>query len=102
MSLKKVHDDQPKDFKFSDENLKKTEEILKKYPEKPIVVEVETMEQLRSVLSIKGITRVLCDNFSLIDLKEAVKIAQGLQELGYRILATSGTAEHLNKNDVTV
>ena len=34
MSLKKVHDDQPKDFKFSDENLKKTEEILKKYPEK--------------------------------------------------------------------
>ena len=23
MSLKKVHDDQPKDFKFSDENLKK-------------------------------------------------------------------------------
>ena len=34
MSLKKVHDDQPKDFKFSDENLKKVEEILKKYPEK--------------------------------------------------------------------
>ena len=34
MSLKKVHDDQPKDFKFSDENLKKTEEILKRYPEK--------------------------------------------------------------------
>ena len=34
MSLKKVHDDQPKDFKFSDENLKKAEEILKRYPEK--------------------------------------------------------------------
>ena len=34
MSLKKVHDDQPKDFKFSNENLKKVEEILKKYPEK--------------------------------------------------------------------
>ena len=34
MSLKKIHDDQPKDFKFSDENLKKAEEILKKYPEK--------------------------------------------------------------------
>ena len=32
MSLKKVHDDQPKDFKFSPENLKKAEEILKKYP----------------------------------------------------------------------
>ena len=30
MSLKKIHDDQPQDFKFSDENLKIAEEILKK------------------------------------------------------------------------
>ena len=34
MSLKKVHEDQPKDFKFSEANLKKAEEILKKYPKK--------------------------------------------------------------------
>ena len=34
MSLKRIHDDQPKEFKFSSENLKKAEEILKKYPEK--------------------------------------------------------------------
>ena len=34
MSLKKVHDDQPKDFKFTIENLKKAEDILKRYPEK--------------------------------------------------------------------
>ena len=34
MSLKKIHDEQPKDFKFSDENLKQAELILKKYPEK--------------------------------------------------------------------
>ena len=34
MSLKKVHEDQPKDFKFNNENLKKVDEILKKYPEK--------------------------------------------------------------------
>ena len=34
MSVKKVYDNQPKEFKFSDENLKKVEEILKKYPEK--------------------------------------------------------------------
>ena len=34
MSLKKVHSEQPKEFKFSSENLKKAEEILKKYPEK--------------------------------------------------------------------
>ena len=30
MSLKKVHDDQPNEFKFSEENLKKAEEILTK------------------------------------------------------------------------
>ena len=34
MSVKKVYDNQPKEFKFSDENLKKVEEILKRYPKK--------------------------------------------------------------------
>ena len=34
MSLKKVHEDQPKDFKFNSENLKKVDEIFKRYPEK--------------------------------------------------------------------
>jgi NADH-quinone oxidoreductase E subunit len=34
MSLKKVHDDQPNEFKFSSENMKEVEYILKKYPEK--------------------------------------------------------------------
>ena len=34
MSLKKVHSEQPIEFKFSNENLKKAEEILKRYPEK--------------------------------------------------------------------
>ena len=34
MSLKKVHDVQPKEFKFSNENLKRVEEILNKYPKK--------------------------------------------------------------------
>ena len=34
MSIKKIHDNQPKEFKFSDENLKKIEQILKRYPEK--------------------------------------------------------------------
>ena len=32
MTLKKIHDDQPKEFKFSSENLKKAEEILNRYP----------------------------------------------------------------------
>ena len=34
MSVKKVHVDQPEDFKFSDESLKKAVQILKRYPEK--------------------------------------------------------------------
>ena len=34
MSLKKVHDHQPKEFLFSEENLIKIKDILKKYPEK--------------------------------------------------------------------
>ena len=34
MSIKKVHDVQPKEFKFSNENLKKAEEILNRYPKK--------------------------------------------------------------------
>ena len=29
---KKVHDNQPKEFKFTSENLKKAEEILNRYP----------------------------------------------------------------------
>ena len=34
MSIKKVHNEQPKIFKFTDKNLKKVDEILKKYPTK--------------------------------------------------------------------
>ena len=34
MSVKKVHDNQPKEFKFSGENLKKVEEILKNIQKK--------------------------------------------------------------------
>jgi NADH-quinone oxidoreductase E subunit len=34
MSVKKVHDNQPKEFKFSDENLKKVNQILNRYPKK--------------------------------------------------------------------
>ena len=34
MSLKKVHDNQPKVFKFTERNLKIAQEILKRYPER--------------------------------------------------------------------
>ena len=33
MSIKKIHDNQPQEFKFSEQNLKKVEQILKKYPD---------------------------------------------------------------------
>jgi carbamoyl-phosphate synthase large subunit len=36
------------------------------------------------------------------DKSKTFEIAQGLQELGYRILATRGTAEYFNKKGVTV
>ena len=68
---------------------KSINKALIKYPHKPIIVEVETLEQLHSVLKIKGITRILCDNFSLVDLREAVKIAQGI----YPIEASGGVNE---------
>ena len=32
MSVKKVHDNQPQEFKFSEQNLKKVEQILRRYP----------------------------------------------------------------------
>ena len=34
MSVKKIYEKQPKEFKFSDENLKKVDQILKRYPKK--------------------------------------------------------------------
>ena len=34
MSVKKIHDNQPKEFKFSEKNLKKVAQILNRYPEK--------------------------------------------------------------------
>ena len=34
MSVKKIYEEQPKEFEFSKENLKKFEQILKRYPEK--------------------------------------------------------------------
>jgi NADH:ubiquinone oxidoreductase subunit E len=33
MSLKKIHDQQPETFKFTEQNLSAAEKVLKKYPE---------------------------------------------------------------------
>ena len=51
---------------------------INQFPKTPIIVEVESLDELRSALLMKGIKRILCDNFSLQDLREAVKISNGI------------------------
>jgi len=61
------------------------------YAPKPIIVEVESIAQLKRALSIKGITRILCDNFSPQELLKAVAIAKGIYPL-----ETSGNINEKN------
>ena len=44
------------------------------YPNLPLIVEVENLTQFAETLNLSGITRVLCDNFSMADLTQAVKL----------------------------
>lgn len=62
---------------------------VSQFPNTPIIVEVETLEELRLVLLMKGIKRILCDNFSFQDLREAVKISKGI----YPLEASGGITE---------
>ena len=62
---------------------------VRKFPKTPVIVEVESLEELQSALSMKDITRILCDNFSIKELIEAVKISRGL----YPIEASGGITE---------
>ena len=62
---------------------------VRKFPKTPIIVEVESLDELQSALSMKDITRILCDNFSIKELIEAVKISRGL----YPIEASGGITE---------
>ena len=59
------------------------------FPKIPIIVEVESLDELKSVLSMTNITRILCDNFSIPDLIEAVQISSGV----YPIEASGGINE---------
>ena len=54
---------------------KAVQKAKENYPELDLIVEVETLEQLKETLTLAGITRVLCDNFSNQDLVEAVRMA---------------------------
>lgn len=50
------------------------------HPELPIEVGVESLDELKQALSAKA-NRVMLDNFSVDEIKEAVKITQGKAEL---------------------
>ncbi len=65
---------------------------VSKFPTKPIIVEVESLDELRSALTMKNITRILCDNFSPQKLEEAVSISRGI----YPLEASGG----INENNI--
>ena len=47
-----------------------------RYPQLPLIIEVENLDELRQALAT-DCTRILVDDFSLADLREAVRIADG-------------------------
>jgi len=47
-----------------------------RYPDLPLIIEVETLAELEQALAT-GCTRILVDDFSLADLREAVRRADG-------------------------
>lgn len=52
-----------------------------KYPDLPLIVEVENIKQFNQTLNLSGVSRVLCDNFSTKDLSQAVALAKGIVPL---------------------
>lgn len=59
------------------------------HPELPLIVEVETLDELREALDM-GCTRVLIDDFDAADRREAVRIAKGAPHHGRIPLEVSG------------
>jgi nicotinate-nucleotide pyrophosphorylase (carboxylating) len=59
------------------------------HPELPLIVEVETLDELREALEV-GCTRVLIDDFDAADRREAVRIAKGAPHHGRIPLEVSG------------
>lgn len=53
------------------------DQAIVKYPALPLIVEVESLEQLQQALAINGISRILCDNFSTSELSSAVDLTSG-------------------------
>ena len=68
----------------------------KSYPETPVEVEVETLDELKEAIDA-GTDIIMLDNFSLIDMREAVAITNGRAKLeasgGFDMKALRETAE---------
>jgi nicotinate-nucleotide pyrophosphorylase (carboxylating) len=58
-------------------NFSAIKSAMQKYPNLPLIVEVENLTQLQQVLPLDGVERVLCDNFSIVDLAQAVRLSNG-------------------------
>ena len=79
MSLKKVHSDQPSEFKFTTENLDKAEVILKKYPEKKISEKniVEVIFALSATIEADTTSFYIFKTLKNLDVKVSV-LARGI------------------------
>ncbi len=68
----------------------------KSYPETPVEIEVETLDELKEAIDA-GTDIIMLDNFSLIDMREAVAITNGRAKLeasgGFDMKALRETAE---------
>ena len=51
-------------------------EARARYPDLPLIIEVEDLDELRQALAT-GCTRILIDDFAVEDMREAVRIADG-------------------------
>jgi len=43
----------------------------------PVIIEARDLSEVKEILSVEGVKRVLLDNFSIVDLKKAVELVNG-------------------------
>jgi len=70
--IKDNHIDYSKGISYS---IEQAINYSKKVKNVPIIVEVRTLEELKSIMRFKELTRIILDNFSIEKIKEAVQIA---------------------------
>lgn len=65
--------------------------LQRKQKNLPIVVETRTFEEIKEALAIPSIDRIMLDNFSVADTREAVKLING-----QKAVESSGNITHAN------